>query len=116
MNQVPVTQSEMCRRFDTEPAAPLASEKVGIALGTIGMWPLNALRHRPGRGTCGWYIWGGEEMSAEPEFFSPLHVEHLPAYAPRLVPYLALPPGWRVLLAPEHEDAWYDEALVEHEG
>lgn len=59
----------------------------------------------------GWYVWGGE-LSADPEFFKPLHVCHLADYAPELLPFLALAPGWRVLLAPGHEDVWYDEALL----
>ena len=64
----------------------------------------------------GWYAWGGEELSTDPGFFSPLHVSHIESYAAHLVPYLALPPGWRVLLAPGQEDAWFDETLLEHEG
>jgi hypothetical protein len=28
-------------------------------------------------------------------------------------PYLALPPGWRFLLAPGYEDVWYDPTLLD---
>jgi len=28
-------------------------------------------------------------------------------------PYLARPPGWRVLLAPGQEDVWYDGTLLD---
>jgi hypothetical protein len=85
--------------------------KVGIALPTLGDLPLNALRHRPGNGTTGWYIWGGN-LSDAPDFFQTLHAEHLYEYVPQLVPYLALAPGWRVLIAPAQLDVWYDASLL----
>jgi hypothetical protein len=51
-------------------------------------------------------------LTEDPEFFQPLHVEHLPDRCPELLAYLGLPPGWRVQLAPGHEDAWYDDKLL----
>jgi hypothetical protein len=27
--------------------------------------------------------------------------------------YLALPPGWRFLIATNHEDVWFDAALLD---
>jgi hypothetical protein len=86
---------------------------VGIALETLGLLPLNALRHPPEHGTCGWYIWGGSELPRDPEFFQALHVEHLNEYCAQRLPFLALAPGWRVLLAPGYEDVWYDETLLD---
>jgi hypothetical protein len=67
----------------------------------------------PEHGTCGWYIWGGGEFPQDPEFFQALHVEHLSEYCAQLLPFLALAPGWRVLLAPGYEDVWYDETLLD---
>ncbi|MGC0237608.1 immunity protein Imm33 domain-containing protein [Arthrobacter sp. SD76] len=29
---------------------------------------------------------------------------------PQKVPYVALPAGWRFVLAPGHEDVWFDES------
>jgi hypothetical protein len=29
-----------------------------------------------------------------------------------MAPYLALPPGWRFLIAPDYEDVWFDESLL----
>jgi hypothetical protein len=83
-----------------------------VALETLGRLPLNALRHQPEGGDCGWYIWGGEELSQSPNFFSPLHVEHLGDYVPGLIPYLSLAPGWRVLIAPGQIDVWFDFNLL----
>jgi hypothetical protein len=62
--------------------------------------------------TTGWYIWGGEEWSEDPEFFVLLYVEHLDSWCPEVIPYLQLPPGWRFLLAPGYEDAWKDDQLL----
>ena len=116
MSEVLAAQEETCRRYSVAPVAPSGVEKLGIAIGSLEKLPLNALRHRPAPGMSGWYVWGGEELSTDPGFFSPLHLSHIESYAAHLVPYLALPPGWRVLLAPGQEDAWFDETLLEHEG
>lgn len=74
--------------------------------------PVNGLRHPPESGTNGWYIWAGEEFDDSPEFFSALHVRHIPEIRPEVAPYLALPPGWRFLVAPDYEDVWFDESLL----
>jgi hypothetical protein len=106
-------QIEVCARFrsDVVPADP--NLKVGIALATLTLLPLNAVRMNEENGTCGWYIYGGE-YSDNPEFYQPLHVAHLAKYCPQIIPYLALAPGWRVLLAPDYEDVWFDgESLHE---
>lgn len=105
-------QKELCLKFGSNYVESESNSKVGIALETIGTLPLNALRHPPEADTCGWYIWGGEEMTQEPEFFKSLHVSHLTEMCPEIVNYLGLAPGWRVLRDGEHEDVWYDEALL----
>jgi hypothetical protein len=114
MNAAPAHAS-ICERFGALPVKPAAGEKVGVALSTLGELPLNAMRESPEGGVCGWYIWGGE-LSQDPGFFQPLHVEHLAKYVPRFLPYVELPPGWRVQLAPNHEDVWFDPELLRHEG
>jgi hypothetical protein len=49
--------------------------------------------------TSGWYIWAGEGgPSDDPDFFVPLHVEHLAEWCPHITKYLGLPPGWRFLV------------------
>lgn len=73
-----------------------------------GQLPINGVRCLPEKGTTGWYIWAGETMSDDPDFFVPLHVSHLGSWCPEVLPYLELPPGWRFLVAPGHEDAWFD--------
>ena len=68
---------EVCKRFGVPVVAPAPIDKVGVALDTLHLAPLNGLRHQPEAGTCGWFIWGGQEPSADPEFFQPVHVGHL---------------------------------------
>jgi hypothetical protein len=84
----------------------------GVAVATLALEPLNALRHPREGVASGWFIWGGEELSQEPTFFDRVHVKHLAELCPALVPYLGLGPGWRVLLAPNQEDVWFDEKLL----
>jgi hypothetical protein len=57
-------------------------------------------------------VWAGEELSQSPDFFLPLHVEHLGEWCPEIEPYLALPPGWRFLIAPGYEDVWFDPDIL----
>ncbi|WP_029050584.1 hypothetical protein [Ralstonia sp. 25mfcol4.1] len=106
-------QRNVCQRFGTEYMPPEASQKVGISLGSLEDVPLHAVRLSPDNGTCGWYIYGGE-YSPDANFYQPLHVAHLIERCPNIVPYLALPPGWRVLLAPDYEDVWFDGELLKN--
>lgn len=87
--------------------------KVGIASNVKqGIRPVNGLRHPPEGDTTGWYIWAGEELSDQPDFFNPLHVEHLKQWCPEIQKYLGLPPGWRFLIDGDFVDVWYDESLL----
>ena len=108
-------QVATCQRFGSAIAAPDPDLKAGVALHTLHLKPLNALRHPPEGETSGWYIWGGEHLGDDPTFFQPLHVSHLAKFCPALLPYLALSAGWRVLLAPSQEDVWYDGSLLNTE-
>ncbi len=103
-------QLKICQRFNSNFVPPEQTQKVGIAMNSLQRLPLNALRLAPTEDTSGWYVWGGE-ISDSPDFFAPLHVSHIPGKCPALVPYLALAPGWRVQLAPGHEDIWFDDEL-----
>ncbi len=97
-----------------EPQEPERNSKLGIAISTIGRVPINGLRHPPENGTNGWYIWCGEELIDEDDFFSPLHVEHIDEYLPIVEKYLALPPGYRFLLDENgYEDLWFDANLLD---
>jgi hypothetical protein len=103
-------QRDVCRRLGVAPLLPEPGTMIGIAPSRgQGVQPLNALRHPPQGQSNGWYVWrGGAIPRDQDDFFVPSHVEHLVDRVPELVPYLALPPGWGVVLAPDYEDLWYD--------
>ena len=105
-------QQLICDNYGADFVRSPDTHKVGIALNVrTGLEPINGLRHVPTGDTTGWYIWAGEQLSADPDFFVPLHVEHLSEWCPRAVKYLGLPPGWRFLCAADYEDVWYDPDL-----
>jgi len=105
-----------CKRTKVQPLPPVPGSKVGIAISTLGRTPVNGLRHKPTESTNGWYLWCGTELSEDPSFFAPLHVEHLAEYIPEAVEYLDLPPGYRFLVDHlNHEDVWFDGALLEND-
>jgi hypothetical protein len=110
--RVTAEQAALCTRFGVFPKGVQAGSKLGISRNVRdGLVPINGLRHKADSGTCGWYIWAGEEFP-EDDGFVPLHVEHIAEWCPDVVPYLALPPGWRFLIAPQYEDVWSDDSLL----
>ena len=110
-------QRAVCEKFRTECVPSREDYKVGIAANVKdGILPINGLRHTPEGETTGWYIWAGEEFSTDPDFFSPLHVKHVSDWCPAVLRFLALPPGWRFLLAEGYEDVWFDRSLLAEEA
>jgi hypothetical protein len=107
-------QRRICRRYATDFVECLPDSKIGIARNARpGIWPLNGLRHPPEGGTSGWYVWAGDALSLDPDFFQSHRVSQVSELLPPIVPYLALPPGWRFVLAENHEDVWYDPELLQ---
>ncbi|MFO6423055.1 hypothetical protein [Motilimonas sp. KMU-193] len=104
-------QKDVCKKFAALPLPVNAAEKLGIAIETIGQLPINGVRYKPENGTCGWYIWCGETMSEDVDFFKPLHVSHIPKYLPEVEQYLSLPPGYRFLVAGDYVDVWHDPLI-----
>ena len=103
----------VCDSYGVTPCPVQDREKVGIARNVLdGVYPINGLRMVPEGDTCGWYLWAGEELPDDPDFFVPLHVAHLTTWCPEALPYLSLPPGWRFLIAPGYEDIWEDQDLL----
>jgi len=106
-------QQDVCRRFRAQFDPVTEDMTVGIALNVRGTTEhINGLRHRPEGHTAGWYIWAGQEFSEAGDFFKPLHVTHLKNWCPQVLKYLALPPGWRFLVARNYEDVWFDPSLL----
>ena len=106
-------QLKICEKYGATPFDASPRLKAGVATNVRGdLVPVNGLRHPPAGDTSGWYLWAGEELSADPAFFPTVHLEHLSEIRPEVVKYLALPPGWRFLIAGDFEDVWYDESLL----
>lgn len=107
-------QKDLCVRYGSPFVGSPLALKVGIAVNVkSGLLPINGLRNPPEGDTTGWYIWAGEELSDDPDFFVPLHVEHLIQWCPAVLPYLGLAPGWRFLIAGAYDDVWEDKSLLQ---
>jgi hypothetical protein len=107
-------QKEICERYNVQFIDAPEFLKVGISINVKeGIQPINGLRHPPEGDTSGWYIWAGENFSDDPNFFVPLHIEHLKNWCPDVIKYLGLPPGTRFRIAPGHEDIWEDKSLLD---
>jgi len=108
------TQKEVCTKFGAVFVEAPSNLKVGISLNVKeGIYPINGMRHPIEGDTSGWYIWAGEQFSEDPDFFVPLHIEHLNEWCPQIIKYLGLAPGWRFLIAPGYEDVWQDTSLLQ---
>lgn len=106
-------QKALCATHGANWCESPVTSKIGIARNVKeGLLPINGLRHPPQGDTTGWYIWGGDELSAEPDFFLPLHVGHLEEWCPLVLEFLGLPPGWRFLTDGDYKDVWFDEGLL----
>lgn len=107
-------QIEICRKYGAEYQPFDIDLMLGVSDNFFsGVLPLNGLRHPQEHGTCGWYLWAGEELSEADDFFQPVHIYHLVERCPSVMKYLALPAGWRFLIAGEYEDVWFDAKLLE---
>jgi hypothetical protein len=114
LDSIQEEQRALCLRFGVEFMPPIEQSIVGVSLSVRhGIVPLNGLRHPPSNDTNGWYIWAGEILEQREDFFVPLHLEHLGRWRRGILRFLALPPGWRFLVAGDCEDVWFDPALLQ---
>jgi hypothetical protein len=106
-------QTAVCARALTEPAFLQPKARVGIGRDfNPAQMPINGLRHPTHGNMCGWYIWSGEELSQDADYFEVVCYEHLVNESWEWLVYLALPAGWRFLSAPGYEDIWFDDGLL----
>src|SRR5438067_8300825 len=88
-------QRAVCEEHGVDFVPPAVGSRVGIAIQTLGLQPLNGTRVEPEGGACGWYLWAGDGPSTSDDFYQPMCVEHLGDHCPAAIPFLGLPPGWR---------------------
>src|SRR5579872_5645688 len=92
-------QKEICKKYNVDFFDAPSNFKIGISRNIKeGALPINGLRHNPEGDTTGWYIWAGENLSSDADFFIPLHIEHLEEWCPMVIKYLGLPPSYRFLI------------------
>jgi hypothetical protein len=108
-------QKEICNKYKSPFVDATNQLKIGISLNVKNrIYPINGLRHPPEGDSTGWYIWAGDQFSHDPDFFLPLHVEHLSECCIEVIKYFGLAPGWRFLIVPDqNEDVWEDKSLLE---
>jgi hypothetical protein len=110
-----VTLEQKQRKVCDEFAAPFTPAPTfvisAVALGTEGKRPIHGLRHPLTSDTTGWFIWCGD-YSPAPDFFKPLHTEHLLDLLPEAASLLGLPPGYRFLTDHGVRDVWFDTSLL----
>jgi hypothetical protein len=107
------TQLSLCEKYATRPQLLLQHDRLGIAIDTLSLAPINGLRIPALSGSSGWFIYGGDSPSEDPSFYQPLCVTHLSKHCEIAIPYMCLPAGWRFQIdANGYEDVWYDEALM----
>lgn len=109
-----IQRKATCQEYGAIWVSAAEGLKVGVARNVRSLLgPVNGLRLNPVGDTTGWYTWAGEgDPDEDPDFFVPLHVEHLAAWRPQILKFLGLPPGWLFLTDHEHEDVWYDPDLL----
>ena len=114
MDNVSEAQAAICKRFAVAPLSVLPSAMAGVTpLSRTDLQPVNGLRHPVENDASGWFIWAGEVLPHEDDAFETMHLSHLDEVRPEIVPYLALPPGWRFLIAPDYVDVWFDATLLD---
>lgn len=84
----------------------------GYARQTQHQLPINGLRHPPTETTSGWYLWCGEKFLDSANWFVPVCTADLYKEIPEIAAFLALPPGYRFLIAGDYVDVWFDDSLL----
>src|SRR3569623_262387 len=112
-NPFEAMQRAFCGEKAIEYVPSLPAFICGFAIHTSGQLPINGLRHSLSEGTTGWFVWCGEVLSSEPDFFKPIHTAHIYEQLPQVRPLLGLQPGYRFLIAPDFLDVWFDGSLLQ---
>jgi len=112
-----VAQQIICERYGAEFCHADPNHMIGLTenVQDKNLFPINGVRHPVEGRSTGWYVWRGELLSTDDDFFKPHHVMHIHQICPEILLYLGLSPGWRFLIAPRYEDVWYGETLLEIE-
>jgi hypothetical protein len=102
-------QKRICAKYGAAFCSCAADERAGVARQTLARAPIYGARKKNEDGSASWYIWAGPH-SSEADFYQPVCAGHLDELLPIVLPYLALPPGYRFIIDREgFEDVWFEE-------
>lgn len=105
-------QRMMCTKHGASFTPADSGLKVGLALDTLKLNPIYGVRESLVGDTTGWYIWGGPHSDA-PDFFQPVHVDHLADLLPIVLPFLGLEPGFKFITDQSgYEDVWRESGSI----
>jgi hypothetical protein len=86
---------------------------IAFATRTLGADPIHGTRVLGAPGDIEWFLWCGD-LPTDTDVFDPYHLEHLPQELTRVLPYLALAPGYRFLLGEgDYVDVWKEDAPMD---
>jgi hypothetical protein len=103
-DQVQIQQEQLCVRLGLEFVKVDPWQVIGLARNVASnLKPINGLRNLPTQKSRGWFIWAGQELSSDSDFFQPVHAVHLISTRPSILKYLGLPPGLRFLVVPDEK-------------
>ncbi|HEY7772868.1 MAG TPA: hypothetical protein VIC26_06790 [Marinagarivorans sp.] len=106
------TQKDMCIKHGAIPCPSHDNDLMDLAKHSIGQLPINGCRRTPSDGHCGWSLWCGAETPADTAF-SQLPASNVQRSLAEAYRYLALPPGYRFLIAGAYAKVWFDATLLE---
>jgi len=112
MNESEKKQRAKCNAYGSEFVPSLGDLKVGLATQTLSESPIYGVRSALVGDTTGWYLWAGP-FSDDPEFFKPVHAEHIITILPILDQYLGLAPGYKFIIDTNgYEDVWFEQIIT----
>ena len=101
-------QKMVCAKYCAPFHACADDERVGVAVTTLKCEPIYGVRRTNEDGSACWYIWGGPRSTAT-DFYQPLCAGHISDLIPMVLPYLALPPGYKFIIDRNgFEDVWFE--------
>jgi hypothetical protein len=105
MNNLHQLQLDTCKKFGLPDTSP--ENMVAIALSTLGKFPVYGARvSLPEGGNVSWFFHCGEYSDA-PDFYQPVHTDHLAELLPFVMKYLRLPHGSKFIIDDKgFEDVW----------
>ena len=112
--EIAIRQAGVCNGAGVAPMCPAGDDMLAIGADfDPKALPMNGLRHPVVENMSGWYLWTGQELCQDDDYFQIRCYEHIIEDGFPWTIYLALPPGWRFLWTPDTQDVWFDPSLLD---